>query len=42
VEIALVEAAEGDVVMVHAATAIARVEARDLGGRELGPEAIPA
>jgi len=42
VEIALVEATEGDVLMVHAATAIARVEARDLGGRELGPKAIPA
>ena len=42
VEIALVEATEGDVLMVHAATAIARVEARDLGGREFGPEAIPA
>ncbi len=50
VEIALVEAAEGDVLMVHAATAIARVEAREADGRESrsdhGPgspaEVIPA
>ena len=42
VEIALVEATEGDVLMVHAATAIARVEAREAGGRELGPKAVPA
>ncbi len=50
VEIALVEAAEGDVLMVHAATAIARVEAREAGGldprTDRGPgsstEVIPA